>query len=264
MTIFESIILGMVEGLTEFLPVSSTAHLILTSRLLHLASTDFLKTFEISIQLGAITAVAILYGKTLLKHWDVNKRIFMAFLPTALLGFLLYPVFRTLLEGYGIILWALLAGGIFLIWFEKKYREKESAADDLSQISYRQAVLIGIFQVVSIIPGVSRAAASIVSGMILGLKRKTAVEFSFLLALPTMAAATGYDLLKNAASFSGGQFLTLAIGFVVSTIAALLAMSFLIRFIKNYSFRFFGVYRIVIFLIWVLFIWPYLVRHSAF
>lgn len=264
MTIFESIILGIVEGLTEFLPISSTAHLVLTARLLNLASSDFLKTFEISIQLGAISAVAILYWKTLIRRWDVNKRIFSAFLPTALLGFLLYPVFRTLLEGPGIILWALLAGGVFLIWFEKKYQEKETTADDLSKISYQQAVLIGIFQVVSIIPGVSRAAASIISGMILGLKRKTAVEFSFLLALPTMAAATGYDLLKNAASFSGDQFLTLAVGFAASAITALLAMSFLIRFIKSYSFRFFGVYRIVIFLTWVWFIWPYLIRHSVF
>lgn len=257
MTIFESIILGIVEGLTEFLPISSTAHLVLTARLLNLASTDFLKTFEIAVQLGAISAVAILYWKTLIKRWDVNKRIFMAFLPTALLGFLLYPVFRTLLEGYGIILWALLAGGVFLIWFEKKYQEKGTAVEDLSQISYRQALLIGIFQALSIIPGVSRAAASIISGMALGLKRKTAVEFSFLLALPTMAAATGYDFLKNAGSFSSNQFLTLAIGFTVSAITALLAMSFLLHFIKHHSFTSFGVYRIALVLTWFWLVWAY-------
>ncbi len=257
MTIFQSIILGVVEGLTEFLPVSSTAHLILTSRLLGLALTDFLKTFEISVQVGAISAVAILYWKTLVQRWDINIKIAVAFLPSALIGFLLYPVFRTLLEGYAIILWALLAGGVFLLWFEKQYEEGATVADNLSKISYRQAILIGVFQTVSIIPGVSRAAASIISGMVLGLKRKTAVEFSFLLALPTMAAATGYDLFKNAERFSSAQFSTLGVGFIVSALTALLAMSILIRFIKNHTFRSFGFYRIALVLMWMGFLWVY-------
>lgn len=250
MTIWQSIILGAVEGLTEFLPISSTAHLILTSRLLGMATTDFLKTFEIAIQLGAIAAVAILYGRTFLQYWDINKKIITAFLPTALLGFLLYPVFIALLEGYAFVLGALFLGGIFLIVFEWRYKEKETAKEDLAQISYRQALGIGILQTVSIIPGVSRAAATMIGGLVFGLRRRAAVEFSFLLALPTMVAATGYDLLKNAGNLSSGQLVTLGVGFVVSAMTALLTMTLLLRFVKNNTLKSFGVYRMALVLIW--------------
>ncbi|MDO8495354.1 MAG: undecaprenyl-diphosphate phosphatase [bacterium] len=246
MSIFNALILGIVEGITEFLPISSTAHLILTARLLYIPTSSFLKTFEIAIQLGAIAAVAILYWKTFLYRWDINKKIIAAFLPTAILGYFLYSVFKSLLEGYAVVLWALLLGGIFLILFEWKHREKESNIDEISKISFKQAILIGIFQAVSIIPGVSRAAATIIAGMFLGLKRKTAVEFSFLLALPTMVAATGYDLFKNAGEFSQDQFAVLGTGFIISAVTALLAISFLLRFVKKHDFKPFGFYRIAL------------------
>jgi undecaprenyl-diphosphatase len=245
MTLLDAIILGIVEGTTEFLPVSSTGHLILASKLLGLSQTDFQKSFEIAIQLGAIASVVILYWRRFLEP-AVLIKVLVAFIPTGLIGFALYRVIKTyLFESDAVVLWALGLGGVALIIFELLHREKEDAVDDVASISYSTALLIGVFQSLSIIPGVSRAGATIVGGLILGLTRTAIVQFSFLLAVPTMLAATGYDLLKNASSFAPEQFGVLAAGFISSFVVALLSIKFLLAFVRTHTFIPFGIYRIV-------------------
>jgi undecaprenyl-diphosphatase len=247
MNLVQTIIMAVVEGITEFLPVSSTGHLILTAKAVGLPQTEFLKTFEIAIQFGAILSVVVLYWRELIVDRRILKRVVISFLPTAVLGLACYRIIKTyLMSGYGIVLWSLLLGGIVLIVFELIHREKDDAIDDLAQIPYSKAIIIGLFQAIAMIPGVSRSAATIVGGLVIGLRRKTIVEFSFLLAVPTMLAATALDLLKNAGSFSGDQITSLAIGFVLSFFSALAGVKFLLRFIRNHSFIYFGIYRIIL------------------
>jgi len=246
MNYITAVIFGIVEGVTEFLPISSTAHLDLAREILKTASTDFFKSFQIAIQLGAILSVVVLYWKSFLLKFSVFKKILAAFIPTALIGLILYKSLKSFLLGnITIELCSLAVGGLFIIIFEIFYRQKETAIDDIGSISYPKAFLIGIFQSIAIIPGVSRSAATIIGGLILGLKRKTIVEFSFLLAVPTMLAATVLDLAKSAPCFNPGQFIYLAIGFIVSFITALLAIKFLLYFVQKHNFIPFGVYRIV-------------------
>lgn len=252
MDILTAVIFGIVEGITEFLPVSSTGHLILTGRLLGFSQTDFLKSFEIVIQLGAILAVIVLYGKSFLIDGAVIKRVLTAFFPTAVVGLIFYKTVRSVLLGNNqIVLCSLFLGGIFLILFELVYREDNRTVEELHLISYRKAFLIGVFQSVAMIPGISRAAATIIGGLMLGLKRKTIVEFSFLLAIPTMCAATGLDLLKYAHTFAPPQLTYLTVGFVTSFMMAGIGIKFLLHFIKNHNFIVFGMYRIII----ALFFW---------
>jgi len=246
MTLLQSIILGIVEGITEFLPISSTGHLILASRLLGLSQTDFQKSFEIAIQLGAIGSVIMLYWRQFLEP-AVLGRLIAAFIPTGLIGFALYHVVKTHLFGSDtVVLWALGLGGVALIVFELLHRESDDAVADVTAIPYSKAALIGLFQSLSIVPGVSRAGATIVGGLILGLSRTTIVEFSFLLAVPTMLAATGYDLLKNASSFEAQQLGVLAAGFIASFVVALLSIKFLLAFVRTHTFIPFGIYRIAV------------------
>ncbi|MFA5156761.1 MAG: undecaprenyl-diphosphatase UppP [Candidatus Omnitrophota bacterium] len=250
MSIIQAVIFGIVEGITEFLPISSTGHLMLTARYLGIAQTEFVKSFQIAIQFGAILAVVVLYWKTLVKGGSIWAKLLAAFLPTAVIGALFYKIIKGfLLNSNSVVLWALFLGGIALIIFEFFHLEKENAAGTLSEISYPQALMIGLFQSLAIIPGVSRAAATIVGGLSAGLKRKTIVEFSFLLAIPTMVAAMALDLLKSAVAFNRSQFLVLAVGFLVSFIVALIAIRFLLVFIKRHTFIPFGIYRIIIALI---------------
>ncbi len=247
MTFLQTIILGALEGFTEFLPISSTAHLLLTSRIFGLVDSDFLKSFTIVIQFGAILAVVVLYAGRFLKDWETNKRIIAAFVPTAAIGFGLYKIIKGFLfENTALILAALLIGGVLLIVFEIFYKKKPIRPIPLSELPYWRAVLIGAAQALAIIPGVSRAAVTIVGGMLLGVERKAIVEFSFLLAVPTMAAASGYDLLKNASQFSLGQFHLLLIGFTASFFFAIVSVRFLLNYIKNNSFTNFGIYRILL------------------
>ncbi len=247
MSLITAVIFGIVEGITEFLPISSTGHLILTANLLKTPQTEFLKSFEVAIQLGAILSVVVLYWKSFLIKFSVLKKITAAFIPTAVIGLLFYKVLKSFLLGNSsVVLWSLAVGGIFIIIFEIFYRQKEIMVEDISSISYAKAFLIGIFQSIAIIPGVSRSAATIIGGLILGLKRKTIVEFSFLLAVPTMLAATAFDLLKTSGTFSREQFIYLVTGFIVSFVTALFAIKFLLHFIKNHNFIFFAVYRIVL------------------
>lgn len=255
MTIIQSIILGIIEGITEFLPISSTAHLIIAERLANIEQTEFLKTFSISIQLGAILSVVVLYWKKVLSSMDNIKKIIIAFIPTAIIGFALYKIIKNfLMESLLVIALALLIGGIILIIFEKlnyqpgnKHHLNKEV--DLKQISYKKAFIIGLVQSLAVIPGVSRSAATIIGGLSLGLNRQTIVEFSFLLAIPTMLAATCYDLLKQGSNFTLDQTGVWIIGFVTSFLVAIFAIKFLINFIKHHNFIIFGVYRIIVGLI---------------
>jgi len=255
MDLMTAAILGIVEGISEFLPISSTGHLILTSHLLGLKHTDFLKSFEIAIQVGAIASVVVLYWRYLLVDLRTITKVVVAFLPTGIMGLTLYKLIKQYLLGSAqVVLWSLLIGGVLLIVFELWHREREDAVGAVENISLRQALIIGCFQSLAMIPGVSRSAATIVGGLLLGLKRKVIVEFSFLLAVPTMLAATAYDLLKSGAGFSPDQFQFLAVGFVTSFVVALLSIKFLLRYIQTHTFIAFGVYRIVLVLFWILFL----------
>jgi undecaprenyl-diphosphatase len=247
MTLLQAVILGIVEGVTEFLPISSTGHLILASKLLGLSRSEFLSTFEISIQLGAILSVVVLYWRKLFVDVEVMKRVAVAFVPTAVIGFIFYKLIKKfMLSGeHTVILWSLFLGGVVLIVFELFHKEKESHAGDVKDISYAKAALIGTIQSLAMIPGVSRSGATVIGGLALGLKRKTIVEFSFLLAVPTMLAATTLDLVKNGASFDSSQLGALAVGGAVSFVIAVLSIKFFLAYVKNRSFILFGVYRIV-------------------
>src|SRR3989338_9203145 len=256
MSFLEIVILGIVEGFTEFLPISSTGHLILTSNLLKLEQNDFLKSFEIAIQLGAILSVVVLYFKKFLLNFEVIKRVVVAFIPAAVIGFLFYGFIKNIfLESETTVLWSLLLGGIVLIIFEFWYSKTALKINTQNSLllSYRHCFFIGLFQALAVIPGVSRAGATILGGLWLGVPRKTIVEFSFLLALPTMAGATGLDLVKNASSFSYDQFGILVVGFVASFITAVLAIKFLLSFIQKRTFVLFGVYRIILAIVFLSF-----------
>lgn len=251
MTFIQSIILGIVEGVTEFLPISSTGHLILTSSLLGIPDTEFLKTFEIAIQLGAILAVVYLYWSS---FWNIEliKKLIVGFIPTGIIGLLMYKIVKTYLLGNNtIVVISLLLGGIALIVFEYWHREREDAAAAVQAITYRQAAFVGIFQALAIVPGVSRSAASIVGGLLVGIRRATIVEFSFLLAVPTMLAATALDLLKTSASFTGSEFAMLAVGFVTAFFVALASIKFLLSYVRRHTFIPFGIYRIAIALLFI-------------
>jgi undecaprenyl-diphosphatase len=265
MTIIHSLILGVIEGLTEFLPISSTAHLILISSWLKIPTTEFLKTFEISIQLGAILAVVVLYWKKIWSSWSLIGKIITAFIPTSLIGLLLYKIVKSyLMDNLYIIAAALTLGGIILIIFEKYYARKnknpdepnqksETAKEELPTISYKQAAIIGVCQSLAVVPGVSRAAATIVGGLSLGIKRQEIVEFSFLLAIPTMLAATSLDIYKTRPILAGNEIIIWAIGFIASFLTAILGVKFFIKFIQKNDFAPFGWYRIILGL--VVFAW---------
>ena len=253
MDFITALILGIVQGISEFLPISSTGHLILASHLMGLQHTEFLKSFEIAIQAGTILSVVALYWRSLLVDFEVIKRLAVAFLPTGLLGLTLYRLIKGYLLGSEtVVLCSLLIGGILIIAFERWYREGETATGEIRAMSYKNALIVGLFQSVAMIPGVSRSAATILGGLLLGLKRKTIVEFTFLLAVPTMLAATGYDLIKSGSQFSAGQVQYLLAGFVTAFVVALLSIQFLLRFIKTHTFIPFGIYRIVLVIVWVL------------
>ena len=253
MDFITAFILGIVQGISEFLPISSTGHMILASHLMGLKHTEFLKSFEIAIQVGTILSVVVLYWRSLLVDFEVIKRLAVAFIPTGVLGLTLYKLIKGYLLGSEtVVLCSLLIGGIFIISFEYWYREKDDATSEIREISYKNAVIIGLFQSIAMIPGVSRSASTILGGLWLGLKRKTIVEFTFLLAVPTMLAATGYDLIKSGSQFSFDQIQYLLVGFVTAFVVALLTIKFLLQFIKTHTFIPFGIYRIVLVVFWFL------------
>jgi undecaprenyl-diphosphatase len=243
MTIIESVILGIVEGLSEFLPISSTGHLILASALLKLRQTEVHKVFEVTIQSGAILAVVYLYRKQLASRSDLLPKLGVAFLPTGVLGYLLYKTVKSFFHP-SIVSYMLIAGGAGLILIERYLKNRPAAAEGLQGVSYKKAFTIGLIQSISMIPGVSRAGATIMGGLLVGMNRKEAAEFSFLLAVPTMFAATGYDIYKNYGVFSLGDWQNILAGFVASFLFAVIAIKALLRFITSHTFIPFGVYRI--------------------
>lgn len=254
MSILQSIILAIIEGLTEFLPVSSTGHMILASSIMKIQDDAFVKTFEIAIQLGAIMAIVWLYAKRFLKGFTLYFKLGIAFVPTAIIGFLAYDFIKSYLFNSIVVAISLIIGGIVLIFIDKKLLHQESKTDEIENISYKNAFFIGLIQCFSMIPGVSRAAATIIGGVFNGLNKKQAMEFSFLLAVPTMAAATGYDLLKTQINFTQNELILLGIGLVVAFITAWLAVKVFLKIVENYGFKHFGYYRIAIGILFLLFI----------
>lgn len=249
MDTLQSVIIAIVEGLTEFLPISSTGHMIITEKLLHLPENDFVKMFTVAIQLGAILAVVVLYWKKFLnfKNWLFYVKLAAAVVPALLLGFLFSKKIDALLDSSLTVAISMLAGGILLLFVDNFF--KAPTIDSEEKISFPKAIIIGIWQCIAMIPGVSRSAASIIGGMQQKLTRSAAAEFSFFLAVPTMLAATGYKLYKyykESGGFSSNEIKQLAIGNIVAFIVAMLAIKFFIGFLKKHGFSIWGWYRIAL------------------
>ncbi len=242
--------MGMVEGLTEFLPVSSTGHLILTAHLLGIPHGSFTKSFEIAIQLGSILAVVFLYYERLLKDYETWKRIVIAFIPTGAVGFLLYRFIKGYLIGNDrVVVVSLVLGGVFLL-FADRLCQRYCTLTDIRDLPLWRAFAIGLFQSLAVVPGVSRSASTIIGGMLMGLRREKSAEFSFLLAVPTMLVATSYDLVKSHQEFSLDQWHVLGIGFITAFFTALITVRIFLRFISRHSFVPFGIYRILVGLVY--------------
>lgn len=253
LTFLNAAILGIVEGITEFLPISSTGHLILTQRLLAMQETDMLKSFDIAIQLGAILAVVLIYGRSLKRSPKAWLPIITAFIPTAIIGLFLHTFVKTYLLGNSaVVIWALFIGGILIILFESTYKQARTNIRSVEAIPLKTAFAVGLCQSLALIPGVSRAASTIIGGMLLGVERRTIVDFSFLLAIPTMAAATALDLLKSSGSFTPHDASALGVGFLTSFVTAYVVIRWLLKFIQTHTFTVFGVERILVaILFWV-------------
>lgn len=241
--VLQAVVLGIVEGITEYLPISSTGHMILVSHLLKIPDNDTVKVFEISIQLGAILAMFLIYWKKFL-DFELVKKIMVAFLPTGILGFLFFKYIKILLSSELVVILSLLIGGVIIIVAEKYYLNNKSAK--IETIDYKNALYIGLAQAVAMIPGVSRSGATIVTGLFLNIERSLIAEFTFLLAVPTMSAATVYSLYKSRELLSMDYISTLSIGFVVAFITAWIVIKIFLNYIKKYDFVPFGIYRIVI------------------
>ncbi len=245
MNLFEAILIAIVEGITEYLPVSSTGHMIIASSLMDIHKDPFVKLYEVAIQLGAILAVVVLYWKKFINfsRWQFYVKLFIAVIPALLLGKLFAAQIDDLLESPATVAIMLLLGGIVLLFIDKVFRNPHIEKEE--DIPYYRAFLIGLWQCLAMIPGVSRSAASIVGGMQQNLTRKLAAEFSFFLAVPTMFAATGYKLYENYDTITSEHMKLLVIGNVIAFFVAILAIRFFIGFLQKYGFRLFGWYRIV-------------------
>lgn len=250
MTIVESIIIAIVEGLTEFLPISSTGHMIIVSSFMGIAKDDFTKFFEIAIQLGAILSVVVLYWKKFisLDRWNFYIKLIVAVIPALVLGFIFSKKIDALLESPLTVTITLLLGGFILLFIDKLF--KAPTVEKEENISLSKAFMIGVWQCLAMIPGTSRSAATIIGGMQQKLSRRLAAEFSFFLAVPTMAAATGYKLLKAYKETpeilqNKNNLIALGIGNAVAFIVAMLAIKFFIGYLQKHGFRLFGWYRII-------------------
>ena len=254
MSLFQAIILAIIEGLTEFLPVSSTGHMIIGSSMMGIAELPFTKLFIVCIQLGAILSVIVIYGKRLIPFgndskivFDIYKKLLIAFLPAVAAGLLFKNLIDRLLENVIVVAISLLIGGIIFILLDKWFSKTEE--NGLQKIpTDKKALKIGLFQVLAMIPGVSRSAATIIGGLSQGLNKKTAAEFSFFLAVPTMFAATVkdlYDFYHDGAMLNKVEINLLIIGNLVAFVVALLAIKSFVSYLTKHGFRIFGYYRIV-------------------
>jgi undecaprenyl-diphosphatase len=275
MTLFEAIIIAIVEGLTEFLPVSSTGHMVITSTLLGISQDDFTKLFEVSIQLGAIMAVVIIYRQKFIQftQWQFYAKLFVAVLPALFFGYFFSEQVDKMLGSQTVVAVSILVGGIVLLYIDKLFKQPIHTNPDLfatettrselieadNKLTYKKSFIIGCWQAMAIIPGMSRSASSIIGGMQQKLSRNFAAEFSFFLAVPTMCAASGYSIFLKKWNGDGGipklgyelitqsneNMIAFAVGNVVAFVVALVAIRFFISYLKKYGFRVFGIYRII-------------------
>ncbi len=257
MTIFESVILGIVEGITEYLPISSTGHMILAGHFMGIQEDAFTKLFEVCIQLGAILSVVVLYWKKFFdfSKWQFYVKLIVAVIPALVLGFLFNDAIEDLLESPLTVSISLILGGIILLFIDNVFKNPTINSDE--EIKPKNALMIGIWQCISMIPGVSRSAASIIGGMQQNLTRNVAAEFSFFLAVPTMAAATAYSLILKKWNVAGvemkgyemltqeNNLMTFGVGALVSFVVAMIAIKTFISFLQKHGFRAFGIYRII-------------------
>lgn len=245
MSWFEVFILSLVEGLTEFLPVSSTGHLILTSALLGISEEGFVKSFNIIIQAGAILAVLTIYWKRFLPNLDFYRRVLIAFLPAAVIGLLVKKQIDLVLDSVLVVSWALILGGVVLIWFDRK-NTLTQASKTIDQLSNRDCLILGLIQCLAFIPGVSRAGATIIAGLSLGLSKKESAEFSFFLAVPTLLGASFIKSLGLFETIQPQEWAPLLVGIVLSYLFAVLAIRFFISLVEKFGLRHFGYYRILL------------------
>jgi undecaprenyl-diphosphatase len=247
MNIFQVVVLALIEGITEFLPVSSTGHMIIASSLMGIQSDNFVKLFTVAIQLGTILSVVVLYFKRFFRSFEFYFKLLVAFIPAVIFGLLFSKKIDELLESPLTVAVSLLLGGIILLFVDNWF--KNADVDDADKISYPTALKVGIFQCLAMIPGVSRSGASIVGGMTQKLTRKAAAEFSFFLAVPTMFAATAkklFDFYKDGHTISGHEINLLLIGNAIGFVVALIAIKSFIGFLSKNGFKVFGIYRIIV------------------
>lgn len=243
--IFQAIIIGIIEGFTEFLPISSTGHMIVASEFLGLPQDEAMKAYEVIIQFAAILAVVLIYReKITFKKIDLWMKIMLAFFPLAIVGYIFKDQIKALFH-VETVAWMFIIGGIVFLIVEYFYKEQTMHINDVEKVNYTQAMWVGFAQLFSFIPGTSRAGATIIAGMLVGLDRKAASDFSFLLAIPVMSAVAGYDLLKHYHKFVGVDWLAFAIGFATAFVVAFITVKLFLTFIQRFSFVPFGVYRII-------------------
>ena len=246
MDIFQAIIIGMIEGFTEFLPISSTGHMIVASKFLGVEESELIKAYEVIIQFAAILAVMLIYrDKLSFSKIELWKKLMLAFLPLAIIGYIFKDQIKALFS-VEIVAIMFIAGGVIFLVVEKFYREEKSHTIEVEEVSYKQALWVGMAQVFSLIPGTSRAGATIIGGLLTGMDRKTSAEFSFLLAIPVMGAVSGYDLLKHYQEFADANWTAFAIGFVVAFTVAYLTIKLFLAFLQRFTFVAFGIYRIIL------------------
>jgi len=274
MNIIEAIVIAIVEGITEFLPISSTGHMVITSSLFGIQHDNFTKLFTVAIQLGAILAVVVLYWKKFVdfKSWQFYVKLLVAVIPALLFGKLFDELIDEKLGNPAFIAWMFIAGGIVLLFIDRFFLKPQ--IDEEKKISYTKAFIIGLFQVLAVaLPGISRSAASIIGGMTQKLTRRLAAEFSFFLAVPTMAAATGYSLFlkdwnKTGVEQKGYELIlqspentkAFIVGNIVAFVVAMLAIKFFIGFLQKHGFRWFGWYRIIAGIVFLILIWQGVIK----
>jgi undecaprenyl-diphosphatase len=249
----QSIIIGIIEGFTEFLPISSTGHMIVAERFLGVVQSDLTKAFDVIIQFAAILAVMLVYREKLsFRHLDLWKKLILAFLPLGIVGFIFRHQIKALFS-VEVVAWMFIIGGVVFLIVEYFYDEEyPHRVREVERVSYRQALAIGIAQVFALIPGTSRAGATIIGGLLSGLDRKASAEFSFLLAIPVMAAVSGFDLLKHYHEFAQADWGVYLAGFVTAFVVAWITIKLFLAFLSRFTFVPFGIYRIIFgaFLLW--------------
>ncbi len=245
MDILQAVIIGIIEGFTEFLPISSTGHMIVASQFLGIEQSSVIKAYEVIIQFAAILAVVLLYkDKINLKEIDLWSKLMAAFLPLAIIGFLLKDWVKEIFV-IETVAWMFIVGGIIFIIVEYFHVDEEKESKEIEEVTWFQAMVIGFGQVLSLVPGTSRAGSTIIAGMLSGVNRKASTEFSFLLAIPVMVAVSGYDLLKHYHDFVGADMTAFVVGFMVAFVVAYITIKLFIVFLQRFTFVAFGIYRII-------------------